>query len=315
MRATLRTAAEEPLLWFEAGERLELPDVSQPVRTDPTDRGAPPVPVSVGRRDPTEENDSFEELITEEVSRGKLLRLVPAPVPARVASAEAVRPAAVPQRLDTSDRLPALPETPEPAPPPSRLDDEMSTGLFEPLQWDEADPYTTGDFPHLPAMAEIVRPVERTAVPEPRVVPEPPPVPRPLSPIGWSAPPEPEPEPEHRRPHLSLVRNAEIDLDEDYAGCRARPLPAPPRPAVAGWDLPLPPLRANAIVPPWFDEARMSTLVVIDPTLVRPRRSALSIALAEGTAWVLGFLLTFLGGAVGATATVLASLTLALLTG
>lgn len=314
MRATLRrNSAAEGVLWFETGERLELPEItmsprSQPMPTGPTDEGGPGrvarARAEGPRREPTEEAEpSDEDLITEEVSRGRLLRLLPRTQPTPPVEVQ----------VDTADRLPALAETPEPAPPP-RIDDEMSTGLFEPLQWDEADPYTTGDFPHLPPLAETPLFVERTVSPEParpavanvpvvHAAPEP-------ARVLWSAPPEPQPEPEPRRPHLSVVRSAEVELDEDYAGQRALPLPQPPRPpAMAGWDHPLPPPRAVASLPPWFDEERMATLVVIDPTLGRrPRRSPLAVALAEASAWVLGFLLTFLGGSLASSSLIVLAL-------
>ncbi|MCB9684370.1 MAG: hypothetical protein H6738_05825 [Alphaproteobacteria bacterium] len=300
MRATLRSTAADAVLWFETGDRFELPEITQPTPTGPTDEGGPGraarAELDLPRRDPTEEAEAYDdELITEEVSRGRLLRLLPR------------NRAQASLDVDTADRLPALAETPEPVVAPNRIDDEMSTGLFEPFQWDEADPYTTGDFPHLPPLAETPPIVERTASPEG-------PAPTPPEPVRvmWSAPPEPEPapEPEPRRPHLSVVRSAEVELDEDYGGQRALPLPAPPRPpSVAGWDLPMPAPRAVATLPPWFDEERMATLVVIDPTLARrPRRSPLAIALAEASAWVLGFLLTFLGGSVASSSLIVVAL-------
>ncbi|MCA9491320.1 MAG: hypothetical protein KC621_15420 [Myxococcales bacterium] len=297
MRATLRSHTADAVLWFETGDRFELPEITQPSTTGPTEEGGPgPVvraEMELPRRDPTEESESFDDdLATEEVSRGRVLRLLP-----RHRAADA---------LDTADRLPALPETPEPVvPAPQRLDDEMSTGLFEPFQWDEADPYTTGDFPHLPPLAETPPFVERTASP-PEQAPTPPEPVRVLR----SAPPEPVPEPEPRRPHLTVVRSAEVELEEDYGGQRALPLAQPPRPpAVVGWDHPLPPRRAIATLPPWFDEERMATLVVIDPTLARrPRRSPLAVAFAEASAWVLGFLLTFLGGSLASSSLIVVAL-------
>ncbi len=138
MRAILRAPTtdgrvapgQDLVLWFEAGERFELPELSWPTVEAPR---APVVVAGPATGDATD--DELESACTEEVSRGRLLRLVRREPP------------------PTPPSLPPLAELPGPGgirgPEPEPLDerdDEPSTGLFEPA-WDEAEACDTAESP------------------------------------------------------------------------------------------------------------------------------------------------------------------------
>lgn len=231
-------------------ESIEVPEFTISERTDPTDEF------------------SFDAIATEEVERQPLVALAP----------ELEKP------QPTTDELPPIDSGGLPR--PSRAAEEASTGLFESMDWDEADPYTTGSFPSIPFDDE----------------------------------PEPEPEPEDRRPpSLAVVQSAPpAPEDADWSDHRATPLPVPPRPHRQAniWPPPRPAERARrpvdlgpealAHVAAWEswddwsgpEEDEGDTLFLDDP---EPSGHGLGwwLALAfNASAFAMGFAATFLSGAV-----------------
>jgi hypothetical protein len=256
----LRPHDASPLWISSGGEQVELePELTE--STGPTDKGSRRRP---RRTDP-------EDAATDEVP--SLLRLAPE----------------LPPAVSAPDSLPPLRLDPEEiavvAAP--RANDEPSTGLFESWDWDEADPYTTGEYPCVPA-----GPVDLAAEP----TPEDPYLSRAsrssaTRDVAW--------EREMTGPRLAVVRQAPVE--EEYGDLRAQPLPVPPRPvpdAASGG-----PLRAFRPAPAevpddWLGDDRQDTMVVIDPTLRPPGRPWIAVALLDASAWAVGFAATFLAGVV-----------------
>jgi hypothetical protein len=237
--------------------------------TGPTDEGGPGAVARVHAerarlaRDHRQLPDDLSDLATDEVSRGALLRIVKAPP---VFAVPGIAPDSLPP-LSGRDRERALAEARVPSGISrqfARIDDEMSTGLFEPMGWDEADPCSA----------------------------------------VHDSEPAPEPPVERARPHLSVVQSAQVE--EDFSGIVALPLPTPPRPRTA--EVQLPSMRRAAAVPDWYDPDHNVTGVVLDP--LRAGRAGTgarwtfwSCVAADLAAWAAGFVVTF---AVGGFATVTA---------
>jgi hypothetical protein len=353
MRAILRADDKSSSLWFEAGERFELPEFTDPeVRRARLDAGRkaarkavkPPSPALAESTGPTDEGgpgavarvraaaatapepDGLDEPATDESPRVALRLLKPPPVPPVVG----VAPDSLPplgllergsnerERMD-DDRVPSgVPKH------FARIDDEMSTGLFEPFGWDEADPCSVEWQPGLeaskPIRAERPAPAKGRDTGD-RTQPSAPPLAAPAaaprkvaaaSPPPAKAPPRapwptpaPLPGPAHRpsgAPHLTVVRRAEVV--EDFSGLVATPLPTPPRPRTAEIALPAP--RPTADVPDWYDDERNQTLVVVDPARrvrgAAPDQGAFWACVAmDLAAWTTGFAATFVASTIAST--------------
>lgn len=368
MRAILRADDKSSSLWFEAGERFELPEFTDPeVRrarldaarkaarkgvkhpspalaesTGPTDEGGPGAVARVRAAAATAAEDGLDEPATDESPRVALRLLKPPPVPPVVGVApDSLPPLGLLEQgaLERGERE-RMEDGRVPAGVPkhfARIDDEMSTGLFEPFGWDEADPcsveWQPGTEASKPIRAERPAPAKGRDTGD-RTQPSAPPLAAPAAahPAAQAAPrkvtaaspppakaaprapwPTPAPLPGadalrgsgHRpsgAPHLTVVRRAEVV--EDFSGLVATPLPTPPRPRTAEIALPAP--RPTADVPDWYDDERNQTLVVVDPARrvrgAAPDQGAFWACVAmDLAAWTTGFAATFVASTIAST--------------
>jgi hypothetical protein len=325
MRAILRASDKTSHLWIESGERFELPELTDPATiaaraaaargatkpgpaarrvepTGPTDEGGPGAAarVTTGKVP----RDDLEDLATDEMSRGALARLRR---PSRVLAVANTAPDSLPPlgalELGRERSSPAARVASGTSRQPfAKIDDEMSTGLFEPMAWDEADPCSavpvseSAPEPSSPREAPRSAPAKVVAKASAPVKTPPKAAPVKVAPAKVPQPMRAEDAPAR----LSLVRSAAVE--EDFSGIVATPLPSPPRPQ--GPASAPPPMRATAELPDWYDDESNGTFVVLDPTRPRFRWTLWTCVAADLAAWAAGFAVTF----AAATATAVAAI-------
>jgi hypothetical protein len=102
-----------------------------------------------------------------------------------------------------------------------------------------------------------------------------------------------------KSPHLRVIRSVSDSIEGEYAGLRASPPVADPRPVpdeVVDWP---PPMERPGIDYPedWWTDTVGGTVIVIDP--IRPvRASHLGVMMIDAGAWLLGFVTMFITGLV-----------------